>query len=210
MGPIQESFVTADILLEMCKTSRSITIAVALWGCLIIGGLAGFGLYANKPGDPGAPPSQWPMESKLRRTPGRATLLVLVHPQCPCTRATAEELARLLASVPAAAVDTYAVLADVGGTGPVTWPPGISGVQVVNDSGAVEMRRFRAETSGQTLLYDVHGSLIFSGGITDSRGHAGDNAGMSSVAALLRGETPQRHSTPVFGCSFRSTPQTTP
>ena len=38
---------------------------------------------------------------------------------------------------------------------------------------------------GQTLLYDAGGTLIFSGGITGSRGHAGDNAGEAALVALL-------------------------
>jgi hypothetical protein len=46
--------------------------------------------------------------------------------------------------------------------------------------------------------------LIFSGGLTGSRGHAGDNAGRASVIALLDHGTPSRRSTSVFGCSLFS------
>jgi hypothetical protein len=42
--------------------------------------------------------------------------------------------------------------------------------------------------------------LIFSGGITGSRGHAGDNAGeMTLVSLLTRGQA-DRSGTSVFGC----------
>ena len=45
---------------------------------------------------------------------------------------------------------------------------------------AARRQRFGAETSGQTLLYDRDGRLLFSGGTTGSRGHDGDNAGFAS------------------------------
>ena len=52
---------------------------------------------------------------------------------------------------------------------------------MLRDDDGAEARRFGAETSGQTLLYDARGALAFSGGITGARGHAGDNAGRASL-----------------------------
>jgi hypothetical protein len=42
--------------------------------------------------------------------------------------------------------------------------------------------------------------LIFSGGITASRGHAGENAGVLALVALLTHGRPERRATSVFGC----------
>ncbi len=56
---------------------------------------------------------------------------------------------------------------------------------MLRDDDGAEAKRFGAETSGQTLLYDERGTLAFSGGITGSRGHAGDNAGRASLLALI-------------------------
>ena len=56
---------------------------------------------------------------------------------------------------------------------------------VVRDDDGREAERFGAATSGQTMLYDARGSLLFSGGITGARAHAGDNAGRSAIVALL-------------------------
>ena len=73
---------------------------------------------------------------------------------------------------------------------------------VVRDDDGREAERFGAVTSGQTLLYDAQGTLLFSGGITGARGHAGDNAGRASLVALLN-RVPGAHSaTDVFGCSL--------
>jgi hypothetical protein len=41
---------------------------------------------------------------------------------------------------------------------------------------------------------------MFSGGITDARGHAGDNDGRDAVEAYLTGGVPGCTQTPVFGC----------
>jgi hypothetical protein len=75
---------------------------------------------------------------------------------------------------------------------------------VLGDLNGALARRFGAETSGYVLLYDAGGRLLFRGGITAGRGHAGDNAGMSAVVALVRGESISQAQTPVYGCSLLS------
>lgn len=80
----------------------------------------------------------------------------------------------------------------------------IPGVSVVVDDGA-EAFRFHAMTSGQTALYDAEGQLLFSGGITASRGHSGDNAGRSAIVSLLNTGDAEQTVTSVFGCPLYST-----
>ena len=80
----------------------------------------------------------------------------------------------------------------------------IPGVDVVVDDGA-EARRFNAATSGQAALYDAEGSLLFSGGITASRGHSGDNDGRSAIVSLLNTGAAARSETSVFGCPLFDT-----
>lgn len=78
----------------------------------------------------------------------------------------------------------------------------LPGVQVVIDADGVEARRFHVKTSGHVLLYDTHGQLLFSGGITDARGHAGESVGRRMVLAWLKGKTQEQRSAPVYGCSL--------
>jgi hypothetical protein len=78
----------------------------------------------------------------------------------------------------------------------------IPGVTVISDNEGVEARRFHAVTSGQTVLYDAKGHLLFSGGITSSRGHSGDNAGRSAIVSLLNAGDAERTETYVFGCEL--------
>jgi hypothetical protein len=76
----------------------------------------------------------------------------------------------------------------------------IPGVNVLVDEDGAEARRFNSSTSGQTILYDAEGRLLFSGGITGSRGHSGDNAGRSAVVSLVNAGAADRAETFVFGC----------
>jgi hypothetical protein len=78
----------------------------------------------------------------------------------------------------------------------------IPGVLVVADVDGAEARRFGAETSGQSLLFAADGRLLFAGGMTESRGHSGDNDGRSTLMSLvLTGSiTAQPAHTPVYGC----------
>lgn len=78
----------------------------------------------------------------------------------------------------------------------------IPGVTVLSDTDGAEAQRFGAETSGHTLLFDKAGRLLFSGGITESRGHAGGNAGESAIVSLVNTHTSDRTKTQVFGCSL--------
>jgi hypothetical protein len=78
----------------------------------------------------------------------------------------------------------------------------IPGVQVQCDDDGLEARQFGVETSGDTVLYAPTGQLLFHGGITISRGHAGDNPGREAIEALLSGGAARTTSTPAFGCSL--------
>ncbi len=59
-------------------------------------------------------------------------------------------------------------------------------------------------TSGHVLLYAATGELLFSGGITQGRGHAGDNPGLSDLTSTLRGSRPARSTHLVYGCPLLS------
>ena len=83
----------------------------------------------------------------------------------------------------------------------------IPGVRVLKDVGGKEAAVFGALASGQTMFYDADGTLQFSGGITASRGHSGDNAGRSTITALLFNGKSAVRSTPVFGC-YLGNPET--
>ena len=162
--------------------------------------------YENTPGVGAEPPRQWPADSRIQRATDRATLVMLAHPHCPCTRASIGELASLMAQSQGR-VTAYVLFLKPAGFSE-DWEKtdlwqsaaNIPGVTAVIDDGGAEARRFHAATSGQTILYDAEGRLLFSGGITGSRGHSGDNAGRSAIVSLVNAGAADRAETFVFGC----------
>ena len=181
------------------------------WAAACVGGLSGLAWYASTPGA-SAPAADWPADSRLPRSSGGDTLVVLFHPKCPCSRATLANLAVLMAHCPAGRVRAVAVFVRPAGV-PVGWErtdlwasaAAIPGVTVVADDGGAEAARFGAATSGQALLFDPAGRLRFRGGLTPGRGHAGDSGGSDAVLAVARGEPRAADQTPVFGCPLRAT-----
>src|SRR4051794_40937381 len=74
------------------------------WGglCLaaLAAGLGGMWRYDSTPGRAADPADAWPADSTLPPPDGHPSLLLFAHPHCPCTRASLEELAGVLASAP--------------------------------------------------------------------------------------------------------------
>jgi len=189
-------------------TAVGFATAGLVWLITVAIGLSVLWSYDNTPGAAGAAPYQWPGATRIPRPQARPALVLLLHPECTCSRATVAELARLMARVQGR-VDAHVLFLSPEGMGD-TWSKSalwsaassIPGVQVVRDDRGEEARHFGAATSGETLLYDTTGRLRFDGGITGSRGHEGDNAGRSSLESLLTGGTAERSSTFVFGCAL--------
>jgi hypothetical protein len=134
---------------------------------------------------------------------------MFAHPKCPCTRASIEELSTLMARSQGL-VDARVVFfkpedADENWAITDSWKraSAIPGVIVQTDSEGLEASNFRATTSGQVVLYDAEGRLLFSGGITEARGHEGDNDGRSAVLDFLRHGKSVFTATPVFGCPIQ-------
>ena len=189
------------------RRSWPLLLGGGVWALAVVAGMAILWEYSITPGAAAAP-RFWPEGSRMERDPATPTLVMLAHPRCPCTRASVEELARVMARCPGR-VKAYVLMLRPAGL-PDDWATTdlwrsaaiIPGVTVMRDDGGNEARLFNAETSGQTLLYDAAGRLLFSGGITDARGHVGDNAGADAVVSFLTRGTAAWPETSVFGCSL--------
>ena len=179
-----------------------------LW--LLVAGAGAWGLlnYESTPSKAGETPSNWPGHSHIAREPGHSTLIMFAHPHCPCSSASIGELNRLLTrcegptAVHILFIRPKNVTDDWTETTLRKSAEAIPGAQVQLDPEGEEARRFGAESSGYVVLYSPEGNLLFSGGITGARGHAGDNAGENVVVALLNGQKAYLKHTAVFGCSL--------
>lgn len=178
--------------------------AVILWLFAVSVGAWWVSAYANSPGHEAVAGPRWPETSVFAPEDGRFTLLMFVHPHCPCTRSSLAELEHVLARALGRVSARVVVVLPPGA--PADWQHGmirrnaetIPGVQVVIDIDGVEADRFGARTSGQVLLYGSDRRLVFRGGITAGRGHQGDNPGRQAVLAWVGGSGHEE--VPVFGC----------
>ena len=192
---------------------RKFTLIVATAGW-IAGTAFGFRAlirHENQPGDAGRPVALWPSTSRIART-SKPTLLMAVHPQCPCSHASVGELALIMARAQGL-LDVHVLFYKPNGfkkewTQNDLWRQAVAipGVSVELDEDAREARRFGVTTSGHVMLFDRQGKLMFQGGITPSRAHSGDNAGRAAILALVHGLQPERQRTLVFGCSLGEVP----
>jgi hypothetical protein len=193
------------------KQKKPLVLAgIAVWLTFVSVGFGALWKYATTPGINANPPQQWPAHTKLDRRPGHPILLIFLHPECECSRATLGELAILMAheqgvldavalfTMPDSEADQW------GKSGLLTAARAIAGVRVIEDRDLRLIRQFGAHTSGQTLLYGTSGRLLFKGGITAIRGHSGDNAGRTAIGYLIHNPIPAAIPvvTRVFGCSL--------
>lgn len=190
------------------KLSKGVLAAFIVWLAVVVGATVQLINYSDSPGSGGSAPLSWPRDSHLARNANSPTLVMFVHPRCPCTRASLAELDRLLAQAPGQ-FSAEVVFVKPDGT-PPDWEKselwrkasGIPRVTAYSDNSGREARRFHAETSGQVLLYDSSGKLQFQGGITAARGHEGDNPGRSALVKILTEGALNQAQTPVFGCAL--------
>jgi len=195
--------------MEVCGLFRAWmrTLALSLWIVAVSTSVVWTWHYKTTPGRPSAPPHAWPTSANVRHS--GTTLLVALHPLCTCSEATISELARLMASVHDQPTPTvYALIYDYHPRTSIEesslWrrAAAIPGVIAMRDADGEMARSFGAETSGDVIAYSADGVLLFHGGLTAARGHEGDSFGRQRLLAVLRGNTPDRRDSPVFGCSM--------
>ncbi len=189
-----------------CRLRGEIAGWLLAWVLAIGAGMLLMHAYAAYPGDPGEPSTRWPVGTRLGHDGDRSTLLIFLHPKCPCSRASVTELAAILAQADGRVAAQAVLFRPLGVRDP--WFPSdllaelaeIADLEIAPDPGGEEARRFGVATSGHVLLYDTRGDLAFSGGITPGRGERPDAAGRSAMLARLLAGAGRCPDGPVFGC----------
>jgi hypothetical protein len=188
--------------------SGLIALGVLAWVSGIAWGIQKIQAYSSTPGVVAAAPASWPGSALVEPKQGESTLVMFMHPQCSCTRASLAELQAILDRTHGA-VSAWVVVLKPNAMGDewthsATWKAAraMPGVTVVMDQEGAEAGRFGASTSGHTVLYDARGQLQFTGGITAARGHVGDNTGRQRVVSLVETDTADSHQHEVYGCGL--------
>jgi hypothetical protein len=181
------------------------------WLILLGVSFAVLGHYESSAGKTVSLASAWPVQSRLHLDSKKPTLLMFIHPQCPCSRASLFELFQMLDALKYP-VDPYLVFYKPSDF-PENWDKTdvwdlaghIPGAIRVEDPDGVETNRFNSETSGQTMLFSPQGRLLFSGGLTNGRGVTGISTGRLTLSHILEGQTALNNpSFKVFGCPLFS------
>lgn len=192
------------------KISKSIWFFSLIWILGISFGVASLYQFEFTPGTKANLLNHWPKETSLTKSSQQYQLVMFLHPQCPCSRASMNELALLMEKtgerLHASILFIKPELFDEAWAKSDLWyrSEAIPNVIPVVDHEGREASYFGATTSGHVFLYDLDGNLIFNGGITASRGHEGENIGCETILSYVLNGTSECQSTPYFGCPLFS------
>jgi len=138
----------------------------------------------------------------------KPTLFVFLHPECPCSEATVEELARISERCEGelkifGIFSDYPTLPQPAGRSRL-WNKleSILGARSLLDEDAHLRHSFHAATSGECFLLDTDGHVIYHGGITSSRGHSGPSIGGDAIISFFNAGNISTVTAPVFGCTL--------
>src|SRR5580704_15651034 len=71
-------------------------VLLATWGAVVVSGILFLEADAARTGDGGTPAGRWLAGSRIQLDDRRSTLLIFLHPHCPCSRASVGELAYIV------------------------------------------------------------------------------------------------------------------
>lgn len=192
--------------------NRTATLGVVVWALVLLGGLTALGHYQGVEGAQGPPPSALPEIPGVQGDGERFSLLIAIHPHCPCTQATAGELERLLGEISRRGGVLPQIFALVYRPAYMDTPwtettlrdrlRAIEQVTLVDDPDGRHGASIGALTSGHTVLFDAGGHPVYRGGLTASRGHEGDNIGKLAVINHLLHRAGARDQHAVYGCEL--------
>lgn len=189
---------------------------VLLWILGIFGGTVVMMNYDYAAAPEGDHLIRFPKDATFGLAQGKMTLVMFANPDCPCSKASVQELAELLART------SYDLKVQVlffkPGQFPESWArtdlfdraSALPHSTVAIDNGGVEAMKFHATTSGETFVFSPDGALKFRGGITRGRGQYGISPGILAVKDVLEtGRTQVTGKT--YGCTlFKTTKEVTP
>lgn len=168
---------------------------------LVMGGILGLSFYANTPSVERLVGTVW--NEDLLGTKGEGkTLVYFIHPNCPCTLASNFELQRVLQQN----YPELNIVSVIRSENRSIESP-INGRTIYDTNGEISSE-LGINTSGHVVLYDKNGLAIYSGGVTPSRGHRGNNFGSSSLINLLADTTTSSNNTQnlisffTYGCKL--------
>ena len=154
--------------------------------------------------------SKIPRATQLPISKQGPTLIAFLHAKCPCSRASINEIDRLLTShgKDLKTIFVFSKEKDLE----LAWIQESElykkaqkmSVEIIIDPNNSEAKVFKAQTSGKVFLVSPKQEILFQGGVTASRGHEGNNSGITAIQKILAGKNSQIDFQPSFGCLIYS------
>lgn len=152
----------------------------------------------------------FPQSSDVQLAHGRQNIVMFLHPSCPCSEASVDEFHELMRAGEKDSVGTVVFYMPPEKEPEWSLAPivqrvkRIRNVTIEYDTDGSRAETFGVTTSGHVLIYDGRGILQFTGGITGSRGHTGDNHYFDLAKQCILARRAKYTTTPVFGCALRA------
>jgi hypothetical protein len=142
---------------------------------------------------------------------GQRVLFFFIHPKCSCTLASIDEFKDLLKDeykdikIVAIVSTRSSVDNEFMYSESTNLIKELNQVEIFYDIGAIETQKLGIKTSGHLLFYDSLGNLLYSGGITVSRGHRGESVGKMELSRRMKSSNNyQKYMADAYGCGFGS------
>lgn len=152
----------------------------------------------------------FPQSSDVQLSHGRQNIVMFLHPSCPCSEASVDEFHELMRAGEKDSVGTVVFYMPPEKEPEWSLAPivqrvkRIRNVTIEYDTDGSRAETFGVTTSGHVLIYDGRGILQFTGGITGSRGHTGENHYFDLAKQCILARKAKYTTTPVFGCALRA------
>ncbi len=203
--------IRVEVNLKSMSRQYTSSAGIFCWLLLAASGVLALWRYELTAGVELGVPHRWPEDSALSPPScDSSVLLMFVHPRCGCTTAGLIELKALmnrtnfhqLPKVTFVLLQPQKADAEWIGSNNESLCRQFNNEQIFYDSNSEETARFGVATSGMCLLYSAEGNLVFSGGITASRGHHGPSLGQEYLQSAMESDRSTYRDFPAFGCSL--------
>lgn len=210
----------------------TLVLSIVAWVLAAVGAFGYINYYSTRPGAVGSLPLANEIRSFVHGTE-KSVVVAFIHPKCKCSDATVDELSDLMSTLPVEKKPKVLVLFYYPQEEAAKWATesalykkviARNDWQMTLDQGGKQAYAWGALTSGHIIYVDEQGEVQFSGGITESRGHRGENLGKIDLKkAILKlenenivveksanenanAEVSQRAiaAEPTFGCAMHS------
>ena len=140
---------------------------------------------------------------------GQVRIVMALHPKCPCTRRSLDELQSLLGIAPEKTHCTF--LVGLPSSKSKTWmdtdtvatASGLPNVDIITDQDSARAKSLGLSRSGESLVINDAGQVVFQSGITAGRSCKMRNPSSDAVSEFLLHGTCPAITTPMFGCPLR-------